>query len=115
MLGHVTFLQTNDPEQALIHFEEALKRDKYDHATLFRAAFLYAQLGELEKALSYSERSYQAFPENHHNVELLSKLMGQAGREAEARKYQEEALRLKQMEAAKRDALMRKTGATGQP
>ena len=41
--------------------------------------------------------------------------MGQAGREAEARKYQEEALRLKQMEAAKRDALMRKTGTTEQP
>lgn len=115
LLGHVTFLQTGDPQQALIHFEEALKRDKYDHATLYRAAFLYAQLGELEKALSYSERSYQAFRENHHNVELLSKLMGQAGREAEARKYQEEALRLKQMEAAKRDALMRKTGTTEQP
>ena len=113
MLGHVTFLQTQDPKQALIHFEEALKRDPHDHATLFRAALMYAQLGEMEKALSYSERSYQAFRENSHNVELLSQLLGQAGREAEARAYQEEALRLKQLEAAKRDSLMQKTSVDG--
>jgi spermidine synthase len=108
-LGHTTYLQTEDPKQALPYFEEALKRDPHDHVSLFRAALMYAQLGQMDKALEHSQRSYRSFRENPANIEVLSALLAQAGREDEALKLQQEALRLRQLEAAKRDALMQKT------
>ena len=70
---------------------------------------MYAQMGQMEKALEYSQRSYRNFRENSHNVEVLSQLLAQAGRESEALELQQEALKLRQLEAAKRDALMKKT------
>ncbi|MFA5504266.1 MAG: fused MFS/spermidine synthase [Vulcanimicrobiota bacterium] len=101
MLGHTTFMQTQDPEQALIHFEAALQRDSHDHASLSRAALMYAQLGQFERAISYAQRSYQEFPESSINVELLVDLMAQAGRDNEARKFQQELLELRQLEASR--------------
>ena len=110
-LGHTTYLMTQDPEQALTHFEEALIRDRHDHASLFRAALMYAQLGQMEKATEYSRRSYKSFRENTQNIEVLSQLLGQAGKQEEALELQKEALELKQLEAAKRDELLRKSSS----
>jgi spermidine synthase len=110
-LGHTTYLLTQDPQQALPYFEDALERDPHDHVSLFRGALMYAQLGQMDKALEYSRRSYRSFRENPQNVEVLSQLLGEAGHQEEALELQQEALELRQLEVEKRDELMKKTPA----
>lgn len=94
-LGHITYLQSEDPKSALSFFEEAIARDPHDHVSLFRAALMKIQLGDLQAAIDYGERSYQEFPESRVNVEMLSQLYLQAGRLAESQRFQAEANELK--------------------
>ena len=94
-LGHATFLAEKNPETALPFFEEAIARDSFDYASLSRAALMKAQLGDIDGALAYSQRSYEAFRENRANVEILSQLWATKGRQGEALRFQAEAAQLK--------------------
>jgi len=97
-MGHLSFLQSRDPELSLAYFEKALERDPYDYASLFRAALLNMQLGRVEQGLKYSRRSYELFRENRENVELLADILAQTGEEAEAARLRAEAAELKRRE-----------------
>jgi len=100
-LGHLSFLLDGNPEESLAYFEEALKRDPYNYSSLFRGAYMHAQLGNIEKAIEYSTLSYQLFREDRQNIELLSQLLAQVGRIQESQELQAEAaeLKLREVEA----------------
>lgn len=97
-LGHVSYMQDQDAEKSLLYFEEAIKRDPNDYASLFRAAFMKATLGDMPGAAEYSRKSYKLFREDRRNVEFLSAVLAKLGQTEEALRLEREAIYLQQLE-----------------
>ena len=107
------FFEQDEPEKAIVelkagveasreasplYFEEAIKRDPNDYASLFRAAFMKATLGDMPGAAEYSRKSYKLFREDRRNVEFLSAVLAKLGQTEEALRLEREAIYLQQLE-----------------
>lgn len=100
-------LQQQDPAGASDLLQQAVERDAFDYTALALLAWIRFQEGQVEEADRLAQASYQAFPELRSNVELLATIALRQGREAEARRYQAEASRLKSLEVGQSLRLQR--------
>ena len=57
-----------------------------------------AKLGDMEGAIEYAQRSYELFPENRENAEMLSGFYAAVGQEKKAQELQAEVQRLRERE-----------------
>ena len=79
-------------EQAVIYYQEALKRQPNDVRILSGLAFTYARLGDVENAIRYNLQVLQQRPQDFATLRNLAILYREQGNVVEALRYAQRAL-----------------------
>ncbi|MCG9874536.1 MAG: tetratricopeptide repeat protein [Leptospiraceae bacterium] len=105
MMGNILFLHKEDPDTALIYFNQVLKINPNDHLALNNIGSQLGKLGRMDEARSYLERALESNPEFSNTYLGLGIIADNSGNHKEAFDYYLAGLR----HNSKKDDLFQKT------